>query len=233
MANFYKKPFIYLPRQKKIVQGNKGSGSFGALAEEHAFLKSTISDARLLTFWTTPQPNRTSGVPPLYLYDPVTDEDQEVNYSTGWSNTSHRLYCLMMNLDTTPSNIPNTRWADPHNWWSNVVLPVIFLYVSFTNDDDHLYKISSPDMFNNYRMTPHTSQYSLSNSNGYIRGVYMDETRYSNLINNQTIQDTINGHNRYDSTFIYLQEDVSDKEILNICQTYGFAEATQVEPLTI
>ena len=234
MANFYKKPFIYLPKKKKIVQsGNGGSTSFGSIAVEHSYIKSGLGGSNLITFWLTPQERRSAGVPPLYLYDPITAKNQEVNYSMAWANTSRRLYVLMLRLNYTPSNIPNTRWADPNNWWSNVNLPVIYLFVSFTNATNHLYRISSPNMFNNYRMTMHNSNYALTNNNGYIRGVYADETRYSNIINNSTIQSTISGYNVYGSYLIYLQSDVTDAEILNMCEAYDMTGVTQVEALTI
>lgn len=233
MANFYKRPFIYLPRQKKQSGGGITNYQFGGYVEEHITLKSSLGGAMLCTFWTTPQERRTPSVPPLSLYDDVTRKDQMINFSSQWANSSHRLYMMILRLNYTPSNIPNHRWADPHGWWSNTVLPVIFLYVSFQNSDNHLYKISSPDLWNSYRMTPHETNYQLANNNGYIRGVYPDETKYSNIINNQTIQDKIAGYNIYGSVLIYFQQDISDDQMLHICDVYSMPGVTQVEPLTI
>ena len=223
---------IYMPRKKKVISGTS-VGALGAYAVEHTTLKSQISNAHLITFWTTPRPNRTSSAPPLQLYDPVTSQYQEVNYSSSWSSTSHRLYAFMGRLNYTATNVTNTIWEDAHHWWSNVSMPVIFLYVNFTNADNHLYKISSPDIQSTYRMTPHSTSYTLANNNGSVYGVYADGARYSSLLNNQTVQNTIAGHNIYGSMVIYLQEDVSDSVILNLCEVYAMPGVSQVESLTI
>ena len=234
MANFYKKPFIYIPKKKIVSGGGVTNITLGAYVNELITFKSSISNARVVIFWTTPQPKRTPSVPPLFLYDPTTRKNQQVNFSAQWSTSSSRLYMLLFRHNYTNANVEATIWNDPRNDFSSIVFPYIFLHVHYTaNNEYHLYRISSADMFNTYRMTLHSSSYQLTNSNGYARGFYCDGTRYGNLRDNQTIQDKMQGSSQYDTKFIYFSRDVSDDEILNICQVYEMDNITQVETLTI
>lgn len=227
--------FICYNKKVKKVQDKKGEYTFGGYVEEHAVLQSASQVyASAITFWTTPQDRRTPQVPPLYLYDPVTLEEQEINYSSQNVNSSHRLYMMIIRPTTNPDNLEKRIWVDSHHWWSNTLLTTIFVYVHNTTlNEYHLYKVSSTDMTNTYGMTPHSQSFQIQDmSSAHVYGVYADATRFRNLLNNSTIQGVLAGSGIYNN-FLYFQEDVSDANILNLCKIYEMDGVTQVEPLTI
>lgn len=234
MANFYRKPFIYLPK-KKIIQGGGGDGSvaLGGLVDDYNLLKAGSGVyANLRVFWLTPQARRTPTTPPLALHDSVTDLYQGINFTMGWSTSSDRLYMLQIRPSSNDANIPTQKWADPHNVWGSVVLQYLYLYVSYPSDDPHIYRLANSNLWN-YRMPMHTSNYSLTNNNGTIRGAYADQNQFIALRDNAAIQDVLNGSNTYSTYFLYFRNDVTDAELLNLCEVYDMPGVTQVETLQI
>lgn len=233
MANFYRRPFIYLPKKKISNGGGKSSTNLGGLVDDFNILKTGSGVyANIRVFWLTPQPKRTPSSPPLALHDAVTDLYQNINFTMGYYSSSDRLYMLQIRPSSNDANIPTQRWADPHSLWRTAVLQYVYLYVSYSNADPHLYRITNDNLWN-YRMPMHGTTYSLTNNNGTIMGAYADQNQFIALRDNSAIQDVLNGSNTYSTYFLYFSQDVTDDEILNLCEVYDMPGVTQVETLQI
>lgn len=224
---------IYMPR-KKIDQGGKQSSiNLGGLVNDYYILKTGSGVyANLRVFWLTPQPKRTQSLPNLALLDSVTNLYQYINFTMNWTTSSDRLYMLQIRPSSNDANIPSQRWVDPNGLWGSVVLQYLYLYVSYPNADPHIYRLTSDNLWD-YRMPMHSSNYSLTNNNGTVRGAYADQNQFIALRDNAAIQDVLNGSNTYSTYFLYFRNDVNDTELLNLCEVYDMPGVTQVETLQI
>lgn len=81
MANFYKKPFIYLPPKKKKKE-DKSAGNVGIPFEYTPTWNVTINQ-KIASFWLTPFLNRTPTAPVLTL------DGQDMYWNTMYSTSSN------------------------------------------------------------------------------------------------------------------------------------------------
>lgn len=207
MANFYRKPFIYLPRKKKIEEQGSQQAQVG-IPETYDPLAILAVSNTLVTFWTTPMRKRTPTTPELTL------EGSDIYFNTSWSTTGSQVVWVNIPVNLSDTNINNFIWAA---YKYNTPCPYIYIYKS---SEQKLYKVISSTQ--NYQMVLTTGNSTVQMTvNGvsktYNRRItYLDENVYKAFRDNAAVQSLAG-----DRVF-YLSHDLPDSEVINLANTYGY-----------
>ena len=230
MANYYRRPLIYMPKKKITVNRGQGSVEVGVPVEYNKIAYYNFN-SMLVSFWLTPHTDRTPTSPDLIL------SGKTIYYNSVYTTSGTRMHMLKLGVDTTDANVIKDVWdlADYSGLFATLYFENIYLYTTGPNGS-HLYKINTRNI-NNYRVMLYEYPYTVSNlpggSSSTVRCVNLNNpTPYGNLRNNSTIQSKLSGAYSYNSAFVYVSQPLSDSEILNLCEVYDMP-ANQVEQLTI
>ncbi len=217
MANFYKKPFIYLPKKKAVSGGNQPTptSNFGYASDVNNNIGVYSTGASYHEFYIDIDRIRSSGAAPLNLYG------KDMYYYTG-ASAARVLRMVHIKVNDTDANIEKTVF---NNRFGTANLQYIYLYYN----DSGTWKLAkiTPDF--NYRQqlvqVRGTVSGLPSGTNGYVYGVYLNANLYSNFRNNSTIQSKIQS-NPNTAYILAFSAQVSDAEVINVMHTYGWTWAS-------
>lgn len=230
MANYYRRPLIYMPKKKITINRGQGSAEVG-VPVEYDKIKYSDFDNMLVSFWLTPHTDRTPSSPDLVL------SGKTIYYNSAYTTSGARMHMLKLGVDETDANVVKNVWnlAGYNSLFINVYFDNIYLFTAGSNGT-HLYKINTSNI-DNYGVVLYGNSYTVSNlpggSSSTVRCVNLNNpTPYANLRDNATIQNKLSDAYSSSSAFVYISQPLSDSEILNLCEVYAMP-ANQVEQLTI
>lgn len=231
MPDFYRKPFIYLPKNK-ITPGGVSPTPVEQLIgipESANKIQSTGSRCEFWTLWLNSTPYRTSSS----RQDLVID-DRKFYFNMSYASTADKMCMMIVDAKITDANINKPCWDSNR---SNVSLQHIYYRVR-TASGWKLYKVdygSQDSTYGQYTQYVSGSVSGLpSGSSGYVNAITYRPDRYKNLRDNQTIQNEMSTYPSAQALFIFFGGDITDDELKNLGIVFDFYIAGDpVETLTI
>ena len=229
MANFYRKPFIYIPKKKTIQSG--GSAAIPPVGvpvlAEKLYGDSTTT---MTTFWVTPRTDRNTGLPDLIL------EGKTMFFNADWTTSGRRITMFITDAKLTNANFGKiTYLANGYGVETRPSFHYAYLYTN-ASGTVHMYKLDLSNL-SNWLLWMSYSSATVSVTTGvnvalryhYFPSTYV--TNFGNLRDRSAVQSAIpsNGWAR----FLFLSDPLTDAEVINLTQVYALSGVTTIENLIV
>lgn len=224
MANFYRKPFIYLPKKKTNNGGNGPTpvDNFGIDLEARNNIGRTSTNALYTEFYLNPTRARSTGAVQL------TIQGKDMYYIPA---AQVNIAMVHVKVADTEAHIKDLVFNCRGTIGSAVNLQYIYLWYN----DSGTWKLAKITPNFNYRqqLVSESIQCTLpSGATSYITGYKLNWSLYNNFKNNSTIQSKIQSASS--SAFINaFNYQISDADMIAIMHTYGWTWASGVIDETI
>lgn len=229
MANFYRKPFIYIPKKKNVIQSG-GSSIPPVGVPSKAFKLYGDSSTEMTTFWVTPETAPNTGLPDLIL------DGKTIFFNTSWAATGVRVTMLITDAKLTNVNFGKiTFQANGDGVQSIPSFHYAYLYTN-ASGTVHMYKLDLSSLTNWYIQMANDSRMVSVGTGVNVSLAYhyfpsTDVTKFGNLRDSAAVQGALPSPGW--ARFLFLSDPLTDAEVINLTQDYALSGVTTIENLII
>lgn len=229
MANYYKRPLIYLPRKKSIQ--SSGSSTIPPVGvPSKAFKLYGDSNTEMETFWVTPRTDRNTGLPDLIL------EGKTMFFNTQWTTSGRRITMLITDAKLTNANFGKiTYQANGDGVEGRPIFSYAYLYTN-ASGTVHMYKLDLSSlnnwfiqMANDSRTVSVGTGVNVSLAYHYFPSAHV--TKFGNLRDSAAVQGALPSPGW--ARFLFLSDPLTDAEVINLTQVYSLSGVTTIENLIV
>lgn len=229
MANFYKKPFIYIPKKKNVIQSG-GSSIPPVGVPSKAFKLYGDSSTEMTTFWVTPETAPNTGLPNLIL------EGKTMFFNTQWTTSGVRVTMLITDAKLTNANFGKiTYQANGDGVEGRPSFHYAYLYTN-ASGTVHMYKLDLSSLTNWYIQMTNDSRTVSVGTGVNVSLLYhyfpsSDVTKFGNLRDSAAVQGALPSPGW--ARFLFLSDPLTDAEVINLTQDYALSGVTTIENLIV
>jgi hypothetical protein len=239
MANFYKKPFIYIPKKKTIVQQGGSVEPKVGVPYEYSASAAVAIGQQAVTFWLTPFTKRTPNVPELTL------QDKTIYYNAVYSTSATRISMFVferranVTISTLETNLGRVRFYDAGSGTDLTYSQFADVYFTFvSNNVRYLYKVNFTTSPHNIFRFTHNSL-NVQTLDADVRSVPYFKLDSASPARFTTLYNSISNRVTLPTTpvkFICFPvgHNLTDDEVINICEVYwGYVIPGPVQTVTV